>query len=109
MNHPSSFTMALSRQQEQEVMVYLLLRHSVLGYPRWKELFDIDFPARQAGGATNQAIVLRNVDDPNEIIVLLGWRDLATARTFSHSVSWQMALKTMGVVGVPEVGFWETV
>jgi len=46
---------------------------------------------------------------PYEIIVLLGWRDLKQARLFSQSISWQVALKTMGVVGLLEVCFWEDV
>lgn len=90
-------------------MIYLYLRQTIVNYARWKEGFDTHLPARQAGGATAEALVLRNVDNPQEIIVLLGWRDLHQARTFSQSVSLQMALKTMGVVGVPEVCFWEGV
>ena len=52
--------------------------------------------------------MLRNADDPHEIIVLLGWRDLKQARLFTESVSLQLALQEMGVVGVPEVRFLET-
>ena len=89
-------------------MIYLFIRQHVEDYPRWKEGFDMHLAARQAGGATREALVLRNVDDPLEIIVVLGWRDLATARMFAQSVSLQMAMKTMGVVGVPEVRFLET-
>lgn len=52
---------------------------------------------------------MRNVDDPHEIIVLLGWRNLAQARTFTQLVSLQMALQKMGVIGSPEVRFLESV
>lgn len=90
-------------------MIYLYLRQTVADYPRWKEAFDTHLAARQAGGATDKALVLRNVDDPYEIIVVLGWRDLMQARTFIQSVSWQMALQKMGVVGSPEVRFLEGV
>ena len=55
-----------------------------------------------------EALVLRNVDDPHEIIVVLGWSDLAQARTFIQSVSWQVAMQKMGVLGLPEVRFLET-
>ena len=48
-----------------------------------------------------------NVDDPYEIIVILGWRDLKQAWLFAQSVSLQMALKTMGLDGAPEVRFLE--
>lgn len=86
-------------------MIYLLLRHHITDYTRWKEVFDTHLGARQAGGATDEALVLRNVDDPYEIVAVLGWRDLAQARLYTKSVSWQMVLQKMGVVGVPEVRF----
>ena len=89
-------------------MIYLYIRHHITDYARWKEEFDSHLAARQAGGATDEALALRNVDDPLEIIVVLGWRDLAQARTFIQSVSWQVAMQQMGVVGVPEVRFLET-
>jgi hypothetical protein len=91
------------------MMIYLYIRQTVGDYARWKEAFDTHLAARQAGGATREALLLRNVDDPQEIIVLLGWRDLAQARIFSQSVSWQMALQEMGVVGLPEVCLLERV
>jgi hypothetical protein len=91
------------------MMIYLFIRQQVENYPRWKEGFDTHLSARQVGGATHDALVLRNVDDPLEIIVVLGWHDLATARTFSQSVSLQAAMKKMGVIGVPEVCFLEDV
>lgn len=47
--------------------------------------------------------------DPNEVIVVLGWHDVAQARLFAKSVSWRAALEQMGVVGVPEVRFLEAV
>ena len=89
-------------------MIYLYVRQTIEDYARWKEGFDTHLAARQAGGATAEAFVLRNVDDPHEVIVILGWHDLHQARTFSQSVSLQAAMKEMGVVGVPEVRFLET-
>jgi len=89
------------------MMIYLFIRQHIADYGRWKEGFDNHLAARQAGGATRKALVLRNVDDPHEIIVVLGWCDLMQARTFVQSVSWQMALQKMGVVGSPEVRFLE--
>jgi hypothetical protein len=52
-------------------------------------------------------LVLRNSDNPQEVIVVLGWRNLTQARLFTKSVSWQMAMEQMGVAGVPEVCFLE--
>lgn len=90
-------------------MNYLYVRQTVRDYARWKEEFDIHLSTRQAGGATREALVLRDVEHPNEMIVILGWHDLAQARLYVKSVSWQATLEQMGVVGVPEVRFLETV
>ena len=91
------------------MMIYLYLRHTVADYARWRETFDNHIVARQAGGATHEAYILANVENPNDIILLLGWCDLRQARLFSHSISWQRAVKKMGVIGEPEVLFLEGV
>ena len=91
------------------MMTYLYVRQIVRDYAQWKEGFDMHFSAREAGGATRAGLVLRDVEQPNEVIVILGWHDLAQARLYAKSVSWQAALEQMGVVGVPEVRFLEAV
>jgi hypothetical protein len=50
---------------------------------------------------------MRNVDNPNDITVVLGWCDLEKARAFSQSVSLQAALQKAGVTDSPEVRFLE--
>jgi hypothetical protein len=90
-------------------VIYLCLRQTIEDYARWKEGFDNHIVARQASGATDETYILRNVDDPNEITVVLGWRDLAQARAFSQSVSLQIALQKAGVSTPPEIRFLETV
>ena len=88
-------------------MVYLYVRHTVEDYAKWKEGFDKHAPARQAGGATDEAYVMRNVDDPNEITAILGWSDLEKARAFTQSASLKEAMQKAGVTGPPEVRFLE--
>ena len=90
-------------------MIYLYVRQTVEDYGRWKEAFDTHLAARQAGGATTEAFVLRNVEDPSDIIVVLGWCNLAQARLFTQSMSWQQAFQQMGTVGLPEICFLEGV
>ena len=97
------------RSMGRMTMNYLYVRQVVREYAQWKEGFDMHFSAREAGGATREALVLRNVEQPNEVIVVLGWHDLAQARLYVKSVSWQAALEQMGVVGVPEVRYLEAV
>lgn len=86
-------------------MIYLYVRQTIKNFGQWKEAFDVHFAARQAGGATPQVLLLRDLDDAQQVVLLLGWRNLSQARSYVHSVSWQMALQEMGVVGRPEVLF----
>jgi hypothetical protein len=88
-------------------MIYLFLRQNVENYARWKEGFDIHAAARQVAGATDEAYVMRNVDAPNEISVILGWSDLKKARAFTQSTSLKESMQKAGVVGSPEVRFLE--
>ncbi len=88
-------------------MIYLYFRQIVEDYARWKEGFDNHVAARQAGGATGETYVMRNVDDPNDITVVLGWSDLAKAIAFTRSISLQEAIQKAGVIGSPEIRFLE--
>ena len=89
-------------------MVYIYVRQQVEDYARWREGYDTHAAARQAAGATDEGYVMRNVDDPNEITVLLGWSDLQRARAFTQSASLKDAKKDAGVVGPPEIRFLES-
>ena len=56
-------------------------------------------------GATVEALVLRHMGI--RLSVLTDWHDLGQAKSFIQSVSWQMAMKKMGVVCMAELRFWE--
>lgn len=90
-------------------MIYLCVRQTVRNYAQWKEAFDIHLSARQAGGALNKAILLRNIEKPQEIIIIVGWKSLQQAKSYLHSISWQMALQEMGEVVAAEVRFLERI
>jgi hypothetical protein len=86
-------------------MVYLYIRHRVSDFARWREGYDMHIAARQAGGATGTDLVLRDVEDPNEITVILGWNELDQARTFTHSASLKDAAQLAGVLELIEIRF----
>jgi len=46
-------------------MTYLLVRHKVEDYAKWKPVFDEHGAARKAGGSKG-ARVFRFIDNPNE-------------------------------------------
>lgn len=88
-------------------MVYLYIQHTVKDFSKWKEGYDTHAPARQAGGATGEAYVMRDVDHPNEITLLLGWSSLEKARAFARSTSLKDAMRDAGVQGHVEVRLLE--
>jgi hypothetical protein len=90
-------------------MVFLYIRHLVEDYANWREGYDKHVAARQASGATGEAYVMRNVDNPTEITVILGWSDLEKARLFAKSTSLKEAMRNSGVIGQPEISFLESV
>jgi heme-degrading monooxygenase HmoA len=65
-------------------MNYVLVRHKVTDFSKWKPVYDAHLPARQAAGGT-ELYLLRNIDDPNEVIVLFEIEDLQKAREFVAS------------------------
>lgn len=86
-------------------MIYIHLRHTVHDYAWWREAFDNHAPARQAGGATGHLLILRDIDDPHNVTVILGWSDVQKARAFTESVSLQEALQQSGVIAPPQIRF----
>jgi quinol monooxygenase YgiN len=74
----------------------------------WREGFDNHFAARQASGSTGETFVMRDIENPNDITLILGWSDLAKAKAFTQSVSLKEAMSKAGVAGSPEIRFLET-
>jgi heme-degrading monooxygenase HmoA len=89
-------------------MVYIHVVQKVENYARWREGFDNHASARQAAGATDEVYVMRNVDDPNEVTVILSWTDPQQARAFTQSVSLREAMQNAGVVGRPDIRILES-
>jgi len=89
-------------------MVYLSIRHRVSDFTRWREGYDVHHAARQAGGATGAELVLRDAADPDDITVILGWRDLAQAQAFARSASLKDAAQLAGVIELTELRFLVT-
>jgi len=72
-------------------------------------VFDNHAGTRQDNGATDELYVMRNLNDPNEITVIMGWNDADQAVAFTQSDSLREAMKDAGVMGPPEVSFLEAV
>ncbi len=64
-------------------MPYMLVRHKVEDYDRWKPIFDEHGAVREESGSKGGRL-FRNADDPNETIILFEWDDLDKACQFAH-------------------------
>lgn len=92
--------------------VSLFVQLTVKNFDAWKEMFDGAAPFMKEMGVT-ASTVYRKTNDPNSIMVAQQVSESSAneylAKLYAKSVSWQAALERMGVVGVSEVRFLETV
>ena len=89
-------------------MPYILVRHKVADYARWKPIFDEHGAMRKAGGCKGGQL-FRSATDPNELVILLQWDDLEKARQFVQSQDLREAMQRAGVVDKPDIFFLEGV
>jgi quinol monooxygenase YgiN len=89
-------------------MPYVLIRHKVEDYAKWKSVFDEHGPARKASGCKGGQL-LRSADNPNELVILLEWNEIANARQFVQSDDLRQAMQRAGVTGQPDVFFLDEV
>jgi heme-degrading monooxygenase HmoA len=89
-------------------MPYLLVRHKVQDYAKWKPLFDQDGATRQTNGSRGGQL-FRNATDPNELVILFEWDDLEHARQFAQSEDLRQTMQRAGVADQPDIYFLEAV
>lgn len=87
-------------------MPYVLVRHRVEDYAKWKSVFDEHGSSREANGSKG-GYLLRNADDPNELVIILEWDDLAKMRQFTESDDLKEAMRRAGVADMPDIYFLE--
>ena len=87
-------------------MPYMLVRHKVMNYAKWKPIYDQHAATRKAKGS-KRAHFFRNADNPNEIIILFEWDDLGKARSFAQSEDLVKTMQNSGVSDKPDIYFLE--
>jgi heme-degrading monooxygenase HmoA len=83
-------------------MRYLLVRQKVAEFDRWKSAYDAHLPSRQMAGLKEQHL-LRNIDEPGEVLILFEVEDLQKAREFVDSADLRTAMEKAGVVDKPDI------
>jgi heme-degrading monooxygenase HmoA len=89
-------------------MPYMLVRHKVEDFERWKPGFDDHQTTRKESGSKG-AVLYRNADDPNETVILVEWADLEDARRFAGSDDLRETMQRLGVAEQPDIYFLEEV
>jgi heme-degrading monooxygenase HmoA len=89
-------------------MPYLLVRHKVEDYQRWKPAFDEHAATQQQSGSTGRRL-FRNADDPNELLILNEFDSLDNARTFGQSQELKETMQRAGVADQPDVYYLEEI
>ena len=91
---------------EEHTMTSIFIRHRVADYDTWKVGYDSADHLRKSDGIIF-ASVHRDSQDPNTVIVLHRFHNLADAQKFLASVPPVMA--AAGVVGQPEIWVGEDI
>jgi heme-degrading monooxygenase HmoA len=89
-------------------MPYMLVRHNVEDYEKWKPVFEEHGDTRRESGSKGVRL-FRNADAPNETVILIEWEDLENARQFAQSEDLRETMERAGVAEQPDIYFLEEV
>ncbi len=85
-------------------MPYVLIRHKVADYQKWRRAFDAHGKARRSGGSKGGRL-FRSAARPKDVFILFRWSDLRQAKKFTRSAALRKAMKAAGVRGKADVFF----
>jgi heme-degrading monooxygenase HmoA len=85
-------------------MQHVLVRLKLEDFNRWKPVFDEFASLRRASGSKGGRIFQKS-DNPNEVVILFEWDDLAKARRFYQSDELRQGMQRAGVSGPPDVQY----
>ena len=89
-------------------MSYLIVRHTVEDFARWKPYFDSDAGVRKAAGSQGGEL-LRSPSNPNDVVIVFRWDSMEHARRFTQQPALAEIMQKAGVISMPEMTFLEEV
>lgn len=89
-------------------MTYMLVKHKVKDFAKWKPEFDQNSSMRKKNGCRGGQL-FHESKDANSVIVLLEWDNIDIARRFSESDDLKQVMEKAGVIGRPEIFFLDKV
>ena len=87
-------------------MPYVIIRHKVANYAKWKRAVHAFKRFRRTSGETSFH-VLRCAKNPNDLTVCCSWDTTARMKKFMKSAELRNAMKGAGVVGKPQIAFFD--
>jgi hypothetical protein len=84
-------------------MNYVIIRHKVKDFKKWKAAYDAHGPAREGAGL-RERFLLCNAKSRNDVWILFEANNLARAKAFCASADLRAAMKKAEVTGKPELG-----
>ena len=84
--------------------MYLLIRHKVSDFAKWKPVYDGHLSARQKAGLKEEHL-FRNADGPNEVLLLFSVEDFDKAKAFIASDDVRQTMERAGVSDKPDIYF----
>jgi heme-degrading monooxygenase HmoA len=85
-------------------MPYLIIRHKVEDYVKWKPVFDEHATARRQAGSKGIR-VLRSAENPNEVLAISEWETLDQARAFAGDPGLRETMQRAGIADRPDLYF----
>jgi quinol monooxygenase YgiN len=86
----------------------MLVRHKVADYEKWKPIYDEHAEFRKASGSKG-AQLFRNANNPDEIVLIFEWDDLANAQKFAQSEDLIKTMQKAGVIEKPDIHYLDKV
>lgn len=88
---------------EKQALIYMLVRHKVADFSKWKQIFDSHKDAQEKAGLRVKHL-WRNIDNPNEVFFLMEVEDLKKAQAFLSSQDPKVK-EEAGVLDEPDLYF----
>ncbi len=86
-------------------MPYVLIRHRVANYAKWKRVVNSARPLRKRSGEKSFR-VYRSSRNPNDLTVVCAWDTSAKMAKFVKSAELRERMIEAGVISKPEIHFF---
>ena len=83
---------------------YMLVRHDVADFSKWKFVYDAHLKAREEAGL-KELHLFQALENPNHVSLLFEVQDIERAKSFVSSDDSRDKMKEAHVEGAPEIYF----